>query len=353
MVARVIQQVKNKKSLTRKPTLLEVAQLAGVSEITASRALRNSAVVTHGTHHKVHDAAQQLGYLRNRLAGSLAGHPSNQVGVILPSLANIVFADVLKGLEDHLEGRGFLPVLGISNYDPLREERLVRDLLSWRPAALVIAPSGMTTASRMLLSNADLPVVEIMDVDNDSVDICVGMSHHKAGLEMAQYLLGRGYRRFAYIGHDIARDHRALARLAGFTEALKNANLPLGQSLSLDAPSSVALGQRALAQLLSSTHNQPDVIYFSNDDMAVGGVFHCMASGISLPDQIAIAGFNGLDIGQALPIPLTTIGSHRVLIGQKAAAAIFDRLDHNSDDGLQVPVQRIDVGFTLIAGGTA
>ena len=169
----------------RKPTLSEVAALAGVSEITASRALRASAAVTPETLQKVQEAARSLGYLRNRLAGALAGGPSNQVAVILPSLSNIVFPDVLKGLEDRLDDAGFHPVLGISNYDPAQEEHLIRNLLSWRPAGLVIAPSGMTEASRAVLRDAGLPVVEIMDIDTDPVDMAVGMSHRAAGLAMA------------------------------------------------------------------------------------------------------------------------------------------------------------------------
>lgn len=335
----------------KKPTLSEVARLAGVSEITASRALRDSAAVAESTLLKVQQAASTLGYLRNRLAGALAGGPSNQIGVVLPSLSNIVFADVLKGLEDSLEGAGFHPVLGISNYDPQHEERLIRDLLGWRPAGLVIAPNNLTQPSRQLLAEADFPVVEIMDVDDDPVDICVGMSHHAAGGAMAAHLLSRGYQRFAYIGHEISRDRRAKARLDGFRQRLEVDGHGLCALLTKDAPSSVALGRAALAQLLQEADVRPDVVYFSNDDMAVGGIFHCIAENIALPAQLAIAGFNGLDIGQALPVALTTTGSNRVRIGEKAAEVILERLAQGR--GAQKAGQRIDVGFTLIAGGTA
>jgi len=331
----------------RKPTLSEVAALAGVSEITASRALRASPAVTLGTVQKVQQAADALGYLRNRLAGALAGGPSNQVAVILPSLSNIVFPDVLKGLEDSLDHAGFHPVLGISNYDPQQEEHLIRNLLSWRPAGLVIAPSGMTEASRNLLRSADLPVVEIMDIDTDPVDMAVGMSHRGAGVAMARHLTARGYRRLAYIGHDITRDHRAGARLEGFRAGLAESGLELAGLLTLDAPSSVALGRQGLASLLSSPGPRPDLVYFSNDDMAVGGVFHCMAAGIAVPDDLAIAGFNGLDLGQSLPVRLTTTASHRTRIGETAAGCILDRLEGR--DTARVT----DVGFSLVEGGTS
>jgi LacI family gluconate utilization system Gnt-I transcriptional repressor len=331
----------------RKPTLFEVAELAGVSEITASRALRGSPSVTEKTVFKVEQAATSLGYLRNRLAGALAGGPSNQVGVILPSLSNIVFADVLKGLETRLEQAGFHSILGISNYDPAREELMIRNLLSWRPAGLVIAPTGMTQASRALLQSAGLPVVEIMDIDTKPVDMAVGMSHLRAGAEMARHLVARGYQRFAYLGHDITRDKRAATRLAGFRTALDDAGLAFRTCVTLPAPSSVALGRQGLAQLLAAAPQWPDVVYFSNDDMAVGGVFHCLALGIVLPDNLAIAGFNGLEIGQSLPVPLTTTASHRTGIGEAAATGILDRLSGKHTATLT------DLGFSLIQGKTA
>jgi LacI family transcriptional regulator, gluconate utilization system Gnt-I transcriptional repressor len=332
---------------TRKPTLSEVAALAGVSEITASRALRGSAAVTERTVKKVQEAADSLGYLRNRLAGALAGGPSNQVGVILPSLSNIVFPDVLKGLEDRLEHAGFHPVLGISNYDPQQEEQLIRNLLSWRPAGLVIAPCGLTETSRHLLASAGLPVVEIMDIDTPPVDMAVGMSHRSAGMAMARHLIGRGYRRPAYVGHDIDRDRRATARLEGFREGLAAAGLGLSGLTILHEPSSVALGRRGLSLLLESCDAKPDLVYFSNDDMAVGGMFYCMAECITVPEDLAIAGFNGLELGQSLPVPLTTTASHRTRIGEIAAASILDRLN-----GEETP-RLTDVGFSLIPGGTA
>lgn len=332
---------------SRKPTLAEVAALAGVSEITVSRALRGSSAVTRDTLEKVQAAADALGYVRNRLAGALAGGPSNQVAVILPSLSNIVFPDVLKGLEDRLEHAGFHPVLGISNYDPEQEQELIRNLLSWRPAGLVIAPCGMTSTSRALLSSAGLPIVEIMDIDTDPVDMAVGMSHRGAGHAMARHLIAKGYRRMAYIGHDIVRDHRARARLAGFEAGLSEAGLSLVARVTLADPSSVSLGRKALADMMAALPEAPDLVYFSNDDMAVGGVFHCMAVGISLPDQLAIAGFNGLELGQNLPKPLTTTASHRERIGATAASCILGRLAE------ETPARMTDVGFTLLPGATA
>lgn len=331
----------------RRPTLGDVARAAGVSVITASRALRGGRNVSATAMARVSAAAGGLGYVRNRVAGSLAGGPSNQVGVVLPSLGNVVFPDVLKGLEECLEAAGYHPVLGVSDYDPQREERLLEGLLAWRPAAIVVASAGLTDRARALLSAAELPVVELMDVDVDPVDMVVGISQAGSGRAMADYLLGRGYRRFAYLGHDIRRDARAGLRYRGFRDALGAADLAFACELVLQGSSSVGLGRDGMERLLADCPQRPEVVYFSNDDMAVGGMFHCMAAGLRVPDDVALAGFNGLEMGQHLPVPLTTIGSNRIDVGRRAAVQILRRLSGEPAE------RRVDVGFTLLPGASA
>lgn len=333
-----------------KPTLAEVARIAGVSEITASRAMRGISNVAQGTLDRVQAAASAINYMPNRLAGTLAGGLSRQVAVVLPSLSNSVFADVLNGLEARLEQAGYHPILGVSNYNPDHEERLVADLLSWRPAGLVLAPSFSTAKTRRLLSGSRVPVVEIMDVDPAPIDIAIGLSQRAAGRAMAHYLLGRGYRRFAYVGHGISTDPRALSRLEGIRSGLAEADVTLAASLTLPAPSSVPLGREAVARLLQDCPvgrpNERLAVCFSNDDMAVGGVFYALCAGLDVPGDIALAGFNCLAIGQALPLPLTTIASRRMEIGQLAGEALLARIR-----GEQVATIQ-DVGFGLILGAT-
>ena len=330
-----------------RPTLAQVARAAGVSEITASRALRGGPHVAPPTLERVLAAARALNYVPNRLAGALAGGRSGQVAVVLPSLSNSVFADVLNGLETRLERAGHHPILGVSNYDPAREEGLIAGLLSWRPAGLVIAPAASTEGTRRMLAGAGLPVVEIMDIDRPPIDISVGLSQRTAGRATAQYLLGRGYRRFAYVGHAIDGDPRAVARREGLALGLAEAGAALEAELCLPGPSSVPLGRAAVAQLLEGRAPGGLAVCFSNDDMAVGGMFHALSAGLRVPQDIALMGFNGLAIGQALPQPLTTIASHRAEIGQGAADALLARLA-----GETTPA-RIDVGFRLISGATA
>ncbi len=336
------QRLKDRKS---KITVHEVALQAGVSQSTVSRIMRNQGLVAEATRTKVMEAVRALGYVPNRIAGSLASLQSHLIGVVVPSLSNIVFPEVLQGINAGLKTSNYQSVISISDYDIDREETLVRGLLAWKPAAILIAGFDHTVATRRMLDQSGIRVVEMMDIDSAPIDIAVGMSHRKAGHAAARHLIAKGYRRFGYVGHDWTADRRARLRYDGMCEALSEAGLSIIAHAISDAQSSVATGREQTAQLLRMA--PVDVAVYSNDDMAVGGVFHCMGAGISLPGQLAIFGFNGLDLGRELPQPLSTIRSNRFLIGQKSIQAILE-----TPDRPETPTV-LDTGFEISPGATA
>ncbi|WP_131196142.1 LacI family DNA-binding transcriptional regulator [Lichenihabitans psoromatis] len=327
-------------------TLADVARLANVSEITVSRILRNIGPVADATRDRVLAAVAELGYVPNRVAGTLASATSNLIGVIIPSLSNIVFADVLRGIDAGLEPSGFRPVVGITNYAAVTEEKLVGSLLAWKPAAMILVGFDHTPITRRRLQQSGIRVAELMDIDSEPIDLAVGLSHRAAGYESIRYLVGRGYRRFGYVGHDWDTDRRARLRWDGMVEALAETGLTFEAEALFEGPSSTQAGRTMLAGLLRKPHDL-DVVMFSNDDMAVGGVFHCMAEGITPKRDLALFGFNGLDIGQALPTPLSTIRSNRFLIGKTAVDRILSQPDRDGATAV------IDTGFEILTGETA
>lgn len=327
-------------------TLSEVAQLAGVSGMTVSRVLHGHANVSEQTRAKVMAAVTQLGYVPNRLAGALATAKTRLMVVIIPSLSNIVFPEVLRGANERFEAAGYQAVIGVSDYDLAKEEQIVAAMQSWRPSGWILAGLEHTSRARQMLREARSPVVEVMDIDGDPIDMAVGFSNLGAGRAMGEFLLERGRRRIGYVGGDLARDLRAAKRREGFVQALSARGIQLQGQFTADQPSSLLLGRSGLAQLLAA-HPDLDAVYFSNDDMAVGGLMHCLFAGIPVPGQLALAGFNGLEIGEAVPLRLTTIKSPRYRIGQLAADHVLARLAG------QEPPRREDIGFEFIAGQTA
>ncbi|NBO20653.1 MAG: LacI family transcriptional regulator, partial [Rhodobacteraceae bacterium] len=178
----------------------DVSEASGVSEMTVSRVLRNRGDVSDTTRERVLQAARSLGYVPNKIAGALASQRVNLVGVVIPSLSNMVFPEVMTGISDMLEDTGLQPVVGVTNYQPDREDSVIYEMLSWRPTGMIVAGLEHSDAARAMLAQAGIPIVEIMDVDGAAVDSAVGISHRRAGRQMAEAILAAGYRRIAFLG---------------------------------------------------------------------------------------------------------------------------------------------------------
>jgi LacI family gluconate utilization system Gnt-I transcriptional repressor len=328
------------------PTLADVARLAGMSEITVSRVVRNQGPIADATRTRVLTAINELGYIPNRAAGSLASAASTLMTVLLPSLSNIVFPDVLRGIHTALSETAFQPVIGVTDYNPLTEERMLVSFLAWHPAAVILAGLYHTPTARRYLEQGRFRVAELMDIDGDPVDIAVGMSHRQAGYETGRHLIERGYRRFGYARHNIVNDDRASARYEGLRASLRDAGLSLLAEHRYPGPSSITAGRDTL-EILLADRPELDVVVFPNDDMAMGGIFHCMHKGIAIKERLGIFGFNGLDIGQGMPLPLSTILSKRFLIGKTAAEKLLESRERPAERTI------INTGFDIIEGATA
>ncbi|MDT1060234.1 LacI family DNA-binding transcriptional regulator [Paracoccus sp. CPCC 101403] len=311
----------NTKRPRRPLTLRDVSEASGVSEMTVSRVLRNRGDVSAATREKVLTAARTLGYVPNKIAGGLASQRVNLVAVIIPSLSNMVFPDVLGGISAELEDTGLQPVVGVTNYSPPREDAVLYDMLSWRPSGVILAGLEHSAVARAMLDNAGLPVVEIMDIDGDAIDTAVGISHRRAGAEMAAEILRAGYRRIGFIGTHMPEDHRARKRLAGFEERLAQDNVSLSAREFYQGGSSLQKG-RELTERILAREPELDFLYYSNDMIGAGGLLWCLEKGYDIPGKLGLAGFNGVDLLDGLPLRLATTDARRIDIGRRAARIV-------------------------------
>jgi LacI family gluconate utilization system Gnt-I transcriptional repressor len=302
-------------------TLRDVSEASGVSEMTVSRVLRNRGDVSDATRARVLEAARKLGYVPNKIAGALASQRVNLVAVIIPSLSNMVFPEVMTGVSAVLDGTGLQPVVGVTNYSPEREERVLYEMLSWRPSGVILAGLEHTPAAQAMLRNAEIPIVEIMDVDGVPIDSAVGISHRRAGRQMAEVIIAAGYRRIGFLGTMMPHDHRARKRLEGFEEALCQAGLTLADREFYSGGSALLKGREMTAAILKRTPDL-DFLYYSNDMIGAGGLLYCLEQGIDLPGKLGLAGFNGVELLEGLPRRLATMDACRYQIGQIAAEIV-------------------------------
>ena len=305
-------------------TLRDVSEASGVSEMTVSRVLRNRGDVSEATRTRVLAAAKELGYVPNKIAGALASSRVNLVAVIIPSLSNMVFPEVLSGVAQVLEDTPLQPVVGVTDYLPEKEERVLYEMLSWRPSGVIIAGLEHTEASQAMLEASGLPVVEIMDTDGKPVDAMVGISHRRAGREMARAILKQGYSRIGFMGTKMPLDHRARKRFEGFTEVLAKSGIEIEDRAFYSGGSALAKG-REMTQAMLERSPDLDFLYYSNDMIGAGGLLYLIEKGIDIPGQIGLAGFNGVELLQGLPRRLATMDACRLEIGRKAAEIIAAR----------------------------
>jgi len=330
----------------RSLTLRDVSEASGVSEMTVSRVLRNRGDVSAATRDKVLTAAKELGYVPNKIAGALASQRVNLVAVIIPSLSNMVFPEVLSGISQILEDTELQPVVGVTDYLPEKEEKVLYEMLSWRPSGVIIAGLEHTEASRAMLQASGIPVVEIMDTDGDPVDAMVGISHRRAGREMAAAILKAGYKNIAFLGTKMPLDHRARKRFEGFTEVLAKSGVEVVDREFYSGGSALAKG-REMTEAVLDRSPDVDFIYYSNDMIGAGGLLYLLEKGIDVPGQIGLAGFNGVELLQGLPRQLATMDACRREIGIKAAEIIAARVNDVEKDSQVTLAPTISFGDTL------
>jgi len=331
---------------TGRCTLDDVARLAGVSAITASRALRGTRSVDPALAERVREAARALRYVPDPAARALASARSTHVAVLIPLLSNTLFVELLEAVQGTLRDAGFQTLIGVTHYRPDEEEALLHSYLAHRPAGLLVTGFDRSPGARRLIADSGVPCVHLMETAPAPGVYSVGLSQFEAGRAITQHLLARGRRRIAYVAGQL--DPRVMQRAEGYRAAMRAAGCADARLELLDPhPTSIALGATLFARLLD-TQPEVDAVFFCNDDLAQGGLLEALRRGIAVPSRVAIAGFNDLAGADQMLPPLTTIRTPRAEIGREAAAMLLALIR-----GESVPQPALDVGFELVVRQSA
>ena len=321
-------------------TLSDVARMAEVSPITASRALRGERAVDPTLVARVKAAVDALGYVPDPAARALASQRSMQVPVLVPLLTNALFVDVLEAVHQTLAPKGYQTLIGVTHYQPQQEEQLLRSYLAHRPAGLLVTGFDRTEAARQLLAHSGVPCVHLMELTAAEGVHCVGFSQEKAGYAITEHLVQQGRTRIAFAAAQL--DPRTMQRAQGYRACLQQHGLydPRLEWLSPE-PSSMALGGRLLADLLQSRPDC-DAVFFCNDDLAQGGLLAALRLGVAVPQQLAVAGFNDLSGSDQMVPPLTTVHTPRQAIGHAAGQMLLQLIRGEKPES-----SALDLGFEL------
>jgi LacI family gluconate utilization system Gnt-I transcriptional repressor len=345
-----------KKRSASRPTIADVAALAGVGAITVSRALRDPSKVSPALRENIDKAVRQLNYVPNLNARALASRRSDAVAVLVPSLTQNIFSDVVRGIYDGLTDSKLRIELGNTRYDPQIEEELVTRIIRHQPAAIIVSGTEQTAATRRMLEEAGCPVVQIMDITDNPIQKIIGFSHRDAGLAMTRHMLAAGYQRIAFFAGWM--NARSKQRFEGYRQAMQEAGRydeGLLRETGNDESelsrsghdrqhefSSTMMGKKLMLEMLDA---RPDVdaIFCNNDVLALGALFACQERGVSVPDRMGIAGFNDFDFMAAASPALSSIRIHRWRCGFEAMQSICQQLA-----GGPLGERIVDLGFEIM-----
>lgn len=334
----------------------DVAQAAGVSPSTVSRALRGERAVDPDLVQRVLAVSEKLGYVPDPAARALASQRSDHVTILIPMLTNALFVDLLEAAQRSLRAAGFQTLMGVTHYNTSEEEQLLREQLHHRPAGMLITGLDHSPSTQKLMARSKVPCVHLMDLPEELGPIssgdaerdampngpyCVGFRQIDAGEAMTNHLLAKGKKRIVFAAAQL--DPRVMQRLQGWRKALKARQMydPTLEWLN-PAPSSLALGGLMLEQIMKQ-NAAVDAIFFCNDDLAQGALLAAMRLGISVPQQVAIAGFNDLTGSDQMWPPLTTVRTPRAQVGEAAAQILLQLIHGETPEHPQ-----LDLGFEIV-----
>jgi len=318
----------------------DVAERARVSRMTVSRVLNQPEIVNEALRVRVLQAVEELGYVHNHLARNLSSSRSNVIGLILPSLENSIFAQTVKGISDTLRPAGYHLMLAESADDPEDEERIVTAFLAQRVGGLVLHSTTHTPATIRMLRASRTPVVENGDLPADPIDMVASYSNRAAAKAMTLHLARLGYERIVFAS--LAANPRADERRLGFFDALAE----IGQSPEPRRAVSVSRGFGGGTEAVGyvdADMPDADALFCAGDVLAVGALFECDRRGWAVPERLAIASFDDLDLMRHVSPAITSLRLPRYEIGRRTGRMLLGRINEE-----QMPIKTVDLGFELV-----
>lgn len=304
-----------------KPTLEDVARLAGVSTATVSRALNTPQKLSQETRDNVGKAVEKLGYTPNFGGRVLAMNRTQSIGAVIPTLANSIFAEALQKFEEELGKNGYTLLVASSGYDPEREYQQILTLLRQGVEAVFLIGADRPEMTKSLLQTRRIPhVLGWTDKPGTGAN-AVGFDNFAAAQTIADHVLAAGHRNIAILSGINDGNDRASERARGFAAAItatKDAQL----THQVESPYGLDAGAATLSEIMQKAP-ETTAILCGNDVLAAGAILGAQERGVSVPDQLSITGFDDISLSRATRPAITTMRTPQAEIGTAAAHVLL------------------------------
>jgi len=307
-------------------TIYDIAKTLNISAATVSRALTGNVDVKSDTREKILKAASDMGYSSNNFASNLRKKQSKMIGVIVHRLNSHFLAETLAGIEKSLNMAGYHMIISQSHESVAAEIKAIKAMLKNRIDGLLVSLCYDNDTTRHFdeLINQGVPVVFFDRTPTNGEYDHVKIDNFKAAYEMTMHLIRQGYKRILHITASQRRDVYA-DRLAGYKQALEDSNIAFNKDLVLVTDLNPEYGIEA-ANYIINMKARPDAVFTVNDFLAVTCMKALQKMEISVPRDIAFAGFNNDPISKLVTPSLTTVNYDGVKIGQLAARTLLNKL---------------------------
>lgn len=308
-------------------TIKDIAEVAGVSHTTVSRALRGNSRISSNTTERIQKIANELGYVPNTAARGLKTNRSRVLGVISRRVDDPFFAEVLQGIEDTLHEAGYSLFLAASHRDAVREKEIMQAMGERRVDGVIISSTQIRPEHIRQMDRFNVPLVLINNQAVDEPDVhSVYHADANGSQQVTRHLILLGHRKIAYLGN--ARGGRSNAeRARGYQAALEEADLPYRADWQITAANGKPEGGAISMSQILALSEQPTAVVCYNDMMAIGAIQAIKRAVLRVPEDISVTGFDNIELAAYISPPLTTFHQPKYELGREAAAMMLRVLD--------------------------
>jgi len=306
----------------RKPTMSDVARLAGVGTMTVSRVLNGTANVAEQTAQRVQIAINQLQYRPNELARAFRGHRSRSIGLIVPDLYDSFFANCAHAVTTVAKEHGYSVIITTSSEDPDTEYVEAEQMLRWNVDGMVLIPARLRRSRLTRALFGKTPVVAFDRPVADRTFDVVLVQNMAGARRMVEHLIGHGHQRIGFMG--LSRDLFTInARFLGYRRAMRDAGLKEDAFFGCDSQ------QDTLQAIKKRLHEaDPPSAFFASNTLATRYVLAALQNlGVKMPKDLAFAGFDDFDLADLTSPPLTVVRQPTQEMGRVATSLLFDRIE--------------------------
>ncbi|WP_163339456.1 LacI family DNA-binding transcriptional regulator [Desulfopila sp. IMCC35008] len=329
-------------------TILDVARLAGVSTATVSRVINSPDSVREETREKVYLAMAKCNYKYNALARGFVTKRSNTIGLIIPTINNPVFADSTLGVQEYGDANNIRVILGNSYYKYSQEENLVKVLRESQVDGLILTTTNLKGDVLKSLIDEKFPFVLLFSTVKGGPFSAVGIDNYRGGYLATEHLVSLGHKRIGMVAGNFSMTDRSYHRWHGYKSCLRNNKISYDKELLVQTDYSLSGGRDSIKKLLGLP-SPPTAVFCSNDYIALGAIKGARETGLILPEELSIVGFDDMQTASYMVPALTTIRQPAYEMGRRAAELLLSQIEQPSK-----PIQdMMDIALVVRESSTA